>query len=150
MASVKDVAAYILQKHGPMTTMKLQKLCYYSQGWSLAWDGEPIFRERIEAWANGPVVYDLFDAHRGMFRLSEGDIAGDPEALTRDQQETVDAVLVTYGPWTAQQLSDKSHLEPPWLVAREGLSAGDRARVTISLDVMQEYFGGLAAPSAPF
>ncbi len=34
MATVHDVAAYILEKRGPMTTMKLQKLVYYSQAWS--------------------------------------------------------------------------------------------------------------------
>lgn len=145
MASVKDVAAYILQARGPMTTMKLQKLCYYSQGWSLAWDGEPIFSEKIEAWANGPVVYELFDAHRGMFRLSAGDIPGNPEALTNDQRDTIDAVLEGYGDWTAQQLIDKSHAERPWREAREGLAPGDRSRTVIDLDVMQDYFAGLTA-----
>lgn len=33
MATVGDVASYILESRGRMTTMKLQKLCYYSQGW---------------------------------------------------------------------------------------------------------------------
>ena len=28
--TIFDVAKYILTKLGPMTTMKLQKLCYYS------------------------------------------------------------------------------------------------------------------------
>ena len=41
--SVHDVAAYILQKHGPMTTMKLQKLVYYAQAWGLVWDDCPLF-----------------------------------------------------------------------------------------------------------
>ena len=30
MADIIDVAKYILEKCGTMTTMKLQKLCYYS------------------------------------------------------------------------------------------------------------------------
>lgn len=38
MARVFDVAKYILHKKGPMTTMKLEKLTYYCQAWSLAWD----------------------------------------------------------------------------------------------------------------
>ena len=38
MASVLDVAEYILRKSGPMTAWKLQKLVYYSQAWSLVWD----------------------------------------------------------------------------------------------------------------
>jgi uncharacterized phage-associated protein len=31
MASALDVAQYILDSHGAMTTMKLQKLVYYAQ-----------------------------------------------------------------------------------------------------------------------
>ena len=45
-----DVAAYILSKQGDMPAMKLQKLVYYSQAWSLVWDDKPLFRDRIEAW----------------------------------------------------------------------------------------------------
>ena len=46
--SVLDVAAYILDKRGKMSTWKLQKLCYYAQAWSLVWDEEPLFEENIE------------------------------------------------------------------------------------------------------
>ncbi len=53
MASCLDVAEYILREMGPVTAMKLQKLVYYSQAWSLVWDEEPIFEEEIQAWANG-------------------------------------------------------------------------------------------------
>ena len=49
MANVFDVAACILKQKGPMTAMKLQKLLYYSQAWSLVWDEKPLFPERIEA-----------------------------------------------------------------------------------------------------
>ena len=69
MATVHDVAAYILEHHGPMTAMKLQKLVFtYSQAWSLVWDEQALFPERIEAWANGPVVPALYDQHRRRFR----------------------------------------------------------------------------------
>jgi uncharacterized phage-associated protein len=35
MADVHDVAAYILGQRSPITALKLQKLVYYSQAWSL-------------------------------------------------------------------------------------------------------------------
>ena len=40
--TVFDAAAYILEQSGEMTAMKLQKLVYYSQSWSLVWDEEPL------------------------------------------------------------------------------------------------------------
>ena len=47
MANVFDTAKYILEQKGDMSTMKLQKLCYYSQAWGLVWDDEPLFDEDL-------------------------------------------------------------------------------------------------------
>src|SRR5215475_1582255 len=92
MASVRDVAAYILEKQGEMTAWKLQKLVYYSQVWSLVWDQRPLFAERIEAWANGPVCPDLYQAHRGQFIVKTVP-AGKTDALDNVAIETIDAVI---------------------------------------------------------
>ena len=62
-ATVFDVAKYIAEKTGELTAMKLQKLVYYAEAWNLAWDGEPLFSENFEAWANGPVVPELYQRH---------------------------------------------------------------------------------------
>ena len=43
MATVHDVAAFILERLGSMTAMKLQKLCYYSHAWHLVWEERPLF-----------------------------------------------------------------------------------------------------------
>ena len=143
MATACDVAAYILDRHGPMTAMKLQKLVYYSQAWSLVWDEQPLFEEQVEAWANGPVIPDLYREHRGRFRLRPGDIPGDPGVLTHDQRETVDAVVDGYGRLTAHQLSELSHREEPWRRARRGLSPGERGNAVISQAAMFEYYDSL-------
>ncbi len=92
-SNVLNVAAYILQKSGAMTTWKLQKLCYYSQAWSLAWTGEPLFNEDFEAWDNGLVCPILFNYHRGKFIISREELAGsNPDNLTEDEKETIDIV----------------------------------------------------------
>lgn len=142
MATVLDVAAYILNQKSPLTTWKLQKLVYYSQAWSLVWDDKPLFPEPIEAWANGPVVPRLFDAHRGEYAVSEIS-GGDPSALTKDEKETVDAVLKYYGDESSQYLSDLTHMEDPWRLAREGVPDDRRSDNIISLESMAEYYGSL-------
>jgi len=148
MVSVIDVASYILQQRGSMTTMKLQKLCYYSQAWNLAWDEKPLFHEPIQAWANGPVVYELFNKHRGKFLIGKEDIEGNSEALDADERETVDAVLDAYGHLTGQQLSDITHSERPWRAARGEVSEGEYCSEVIDLDIMQDYYGGLDSAAA--
>lgn len=144
-ANVFDVAQYILDTLGRLTTWKLQKLCYYSQAWSLAWDGEPLFKERIEAWANGPVIPALYEKHRGNFYITN--IGGDPEKLNKTQRETIDAVLEAYGSKPSSWLSASTHCEPPWKDARRRahLALGERGDAQIRLDDMAEYYEGLNA-----
>src|SRR5688572_9971276 len=59
-ASALDVARYLIQlaaaedEPEELSHLRLQKLLYYVQGWSLAQRGEAMFPDRIEAWAHGP------------------------------------------------------------------------------------------------
>lgn len=142
MATAHDVAAYILEKTGEITAMKLQKLVYYSQAWSLVWDEEPLFKNPIEAWANGPVVPSLYRLHKGKFKIDHWP-EGDSSKLTGSERETVDAVLNHYGDKSSQWLSELTHREQPWLDARKGLPPGDPSTRTISLASMAEYYGSL-------
>lgn len=143
MASVHDIAAYILDRLGSMTAMKLQKLVYYAQAWSLVWDEQPLFEAQIQAWANGPVVYELYQRHRGQFVVGP-DWPGNPNALQDRERETVNAVLKFYGERSAHWLSELSHREAPWRDAREGLQPGERSSQTITHAAMQEYYSSLS------
>ena len=70
MANVIAVAEHVLKRLGSSSTMKLQKIVYYSQAYHLVRYGQPLFSERIEAWRNGPVVRDLYDLHAHEFVIS--------------------------------------------------------------------------------
>jgi uncharacterized phage-associated protein len=142
MASVFDVAAYILKRQKAVTAMKLQKLVYYAQAWSLVWDEKPLFKERIEAWANGPVCPALYAEHRGEFTITK-EPKGNPDALKRAERETVDAVLRDYGDRSATWLSELTHQEDPWREARSGIADGQRSNGVISHAAMAEYYSGL-------
>jgi len=140
MVSVFDVAAFILREKEALPAMKLQKLVYYCQAWSLIWDEQALFEEAIEAWANGPVVRELYEAHRGQFRVTYSDIQGNPNQLSENQCETIQAILRDYGNKSSQWLSDLTHSELPWQEARKGLSPGVRGNKVISLASMAEYY----------
>ena len=142
MTNVLDAAAYILEKKGRMITLKLQKLVYYSQAWSLVWDERPLFDEKIEAWSNGPVVRHLFEYHRGKYYVSEIE-AGDAGKLDADQKATVDMVLNHYGDKPAYWLVRLSHSEPPWIEARGDLSPTEQGNAEIMLDSMAQYYSSL-------
>ena len=146
MVSVFDVAAYILEKKGNMTTMKLQKLVYYCQAWSLVWDEEPLFDEKIEAWENGPVVPALYESHRRRYKISQSDVTeGDSNLIKThaSQCETIDAVLEFYGDRSAQWLIELSHSERPWLETRGELKPFEKSSREIAHGVMADYYSGL-------
>ena len=143
MASVFDVANYILINKGPMTSMKLQKLVYYCQAWALVWDEEPMFNETIEAWTNGPVAPALFDVHRGKYMVDEQDVRGNPHNIKPKHKETIDMVLEDYGDKSSQWLIELTHNEYPWKQARSSVQPGQRGNAEILPSTMADYYGSL-------
>ncbi|GAA6265474.1 DUF4065 domain-containing protein [Ruminococcus sp. f11] len=143
MANIFDTARYILEKSGTMSTMKLQKLCYYSQAWALVWDDAPLFNEDFQAWANGLVCPELFYKTKGKYSANAKDETGGEENLSDNQKDTIDKVLEHYGIHDAQWLSQLTHMEDPWMKAREGVPSGMGCNNVITKESMALYYGGL-------
>lgn len=146
MASVneQDVARYILSKTGEISAMKLQKLLYYCQAWSMVWDERPLFKADFEAWANGPVLPSIYELHRGQFSVDVKTFPkGKPKKLTEDSIDTIESVLRVYGDKTAQWLSNLTHEEDPWIEARGDLKPMERSNNVIKKGSIHEYYSGL-------
>lgn len=144
MATEFDVARYILEKKGEMSAMKLQKLLYYCQAWSMVWDERTLFDADFEAWANGPVLPSVYGVHRGKFLVDTSLFSnGDTSNLDEDAADTVDQVLKVYGNKTAQWLSNLTHDEAPWKETRGNLSPMDRSNEVIEKGLIHEYYSGL-------
>lgn len=143
MANIFDTAKYILEQSGVMSTMKLQKLCYYSQAWSLVWDDMPLFDEDFQAWANGPVCPELFYKTQGMYSVSAKDETGGTGDLSDNQKDTINRVIAHYGKHDAQWLSQLTHMEEPWRKARNGLPQGAGCANVITKESMAMYYGSL-------
>ena len=137
--SVHDVARYFLakQRDGDISNLKLQKLCYYAQGMSLALRGRPLWADlRIKAWDNGPVVPDVYHAYKehgwnAIPRVRNLDMSRyDAESL-----QVLDMVFESFGRLTATRLSQMTHAESPWLDAdaRRKQSRGDDVITDASL-----------------
>ena len=142
--SILDVAKYILIKLESTSSWKLQKLCYYAQAWSLAWQEKPLFEEDFEAWINGPVSPELFKKHKGQFTITAGSFDfGNIDHLNDDQKETIDLVIKEYGDKEAYWLREQTHQEYPYKNAREGLSEGEPSNNIITKESMGLYYGGL-------
>ncbi len=139
MAGVNDVAQYLVTRLCPVSAMKLHKLLYYAQAWHLVWEDELLFPERIEAWANGPVVPEIYRQHRGAWALKTWE-RGSEANLRPAERETLNSILRSYGHLTARQLSVLTHEETPWQATRGDLPPTARSTREITPADMQEYY----------
>jgi uncharacterized phage-associated protein len=140
MARVLDVAKYILERQGRITTLKLQKLVYYAQVWAIADRGEPLFQDTIKAWAQGPVVPAVFQEHKGRQRVDATAIAGDSAGLDDAERTHIDRVLADYGGLPPAYLSKLTHHERPWNDAhRSGERLGHKSP-PISIGAIRAFY----------
>lgn len=122
-----------------LTHLKLQKLVYYAQAWSLALLGRPLFHEDLRAWAHGPVslsVWHEFKEH-GWEALPPPD---ETPQFDDEATELLRDVLRSYGEHSAKKLEDLTHSEEPWLHARGDLPPEAKSSAIISKEHMKRFY----------
>lgn len=117
-----------------MTNLKLQKMLYYQQGFHLAYFGEPLFDDEIEAWMYGPVVPSMYHEYESNGRngiLPNDNIECD---MSDEEWRLFCKVYDIYGKYSAEGLIDLTHSETPWQNTPTGKGN------VISKQSMQEFF----------
>jgi uncharacterized phage-associated protein len=124
----------------PMAHMRLQKLLYYVQGWSLARRGEKAFDDRIEAWEHGPVVPVVYRQLKdnkknplAIAQLEAGQIDPDLRAF-------IASVWSDYRSHSAIRLRGMTHDESPWKDAWAQRFLPDHGQEEITEAALSEYF----------
>ena len=119
-----DVARMVIaltdEEHGDLiTNLKLQKLLFYLQGFWLAEFGEPLFAERVVAWAYGPVVPAVYDRFKGYNRAPFNiEKEGKPiDFATEERRKFFFSVYNTFNDYSASALMRMTHEEAPWKAA---------------------------------
>lgn len=141
---------YSVNKYGcRITPLKLQKLLYYVQAWSLVFNDEALFKDEIQAWVHGPVVPQIYQSYK---HIGAGSIQGNSlalPALEKRQSNVLQVVLSTYGSKDGRFLESLTHSEKPWIKARLGLTATDKSNRKISLRDMKSFYAPLILSKAP-
>jgi uncharacterized phage-associated protein len=122
MISALDVAWYFVQKgngNPSITQLKLQKLCYYAQGFYLGCFSKQLFVERIEAWEKGPVVFELRRqlASKGKASISKNEKPFGNPILNALDREHLERIWARFGGYSAGELVEMTHKESPWMDA---------------------------------
>lgn len=135
-----DVADYFLTLANEdvgdsISNLKLQKLVYYAQGFSLALRDKALFDETIEAWAYGPAIRALYHKYKdnGANAIDKPENV-DFTKYDDDVKSLLNQVYQEYGQFSAWKLREMSHEEEPW-------ARGDaRAGKIITIKDLKKYF----------
>lgn len=145
--SANEIAKWILasidrEAGDAITHLKLQKLVYYAQAWSLALRGEPLFDEELRAWAHGPVADSIFQEykHLGWEAIPA---PTDVPNLSEEVREHIGSVIEVYGDFSAKHLEKMTHAEGPWKAARGNLSPEARSNAVIPKAHIAEFYRNL-------
>ena len=121
MITAQNVANYFLLKANEsedsrISNLKLQKLIYYAQAFHLAIFGNPLFNEKFEAWAHGPVCPTIYHQYK---QFGSGPINFEPkenlaEVFSSEQLELLDEVNDLFGQFSAWKLRNMTHEDDPW------------------------------------
>lgn len=120
-----DIAKYFLflarskEAGDTLSNLKIQKMLYYAQGFSLLWREKALFNERIEAWKHGPVVKEVYERFKkyGANSIDFDEISDfntDFIASNEEIFELLVFIFKKYGSMSAWHLSNKTHSEEPW------------------------------------
>ena len=161
MVNIFDMAKYsilrLLQNGNSITPLKLQKILYYLQAWFLVYfKKERLFEEQPEAWVNGPVYRDVYEAYRdkGIYsQLALDDIGVTEENVPRvlgdlhqsmnlsdEKWALIEQVLTHYGSMSQDRLVFLTHSQLPWNEARRGVPPFEYSNQKISFKSMYDYY----------
>ena len=143
--SALEIAKFIVDMQGVVSTLRishfnLQKLVFYCQAFHLAEKGEPMFRDEVEAWQDGPVVSDVYDAYKNwgsspIAPEAAGVLKGTNVKIPIDSLSTISSVMEALGHSSPIALMEQSHREDPW---RDAYAKGEGT--VISHDSMKKYY----------
>jgi uncharacterized phage-associated protein len=118
------------------TPMKLQKLCYYAQGYALA-EGNEIFTDDFQAWQHGPVIFDLYLKYK---KHQWRQINEELTEFSCDCYDFLSQIVSAYGRYDGAALSTMTHRETPWLSVRGDLDESEGCNKIISKGALREFF----------
>lgn len=121
-----------------MSPKKLQKLCYYAQGWYAGLTGRRLFTNELEAWIHGPVSPKLYEKYKmyGYENIPQKDVNTEDIEL----RGIVEQIYRIYGKLDGDELEQLTHKESPWLNARKGIESWAPSNEKIKFADLVEFF----------
>ncbi len=138
--------SFIFKNLVEVTPLALQKLLYFSQGFSFALNRKQLFEEDCEAWLHGPVYPEVYKIFRD-FKYNPIDderfavLEGIKTELSDEEMNVLALVCGTFGLYGGKVLEEITHKENPWSAAMKSSVKEDfMENNIISKESIKNYF----------
>lgn len=132
---------YLLNQCEDITPLALQKGLYYVQGFYYAFFNEFMFWQDCQAWVYGPVYKEIYYRYRDYkFDSIKVDNDFDDAVFTSLEKAILESVSKHICCYSGKVLERFTHLESPWLLAREGLLETEPSNRIIKKEDISSYF----------
>ncbi len=122
-----------------ITHLKLQKLMFYAQSWSLVLFDKTLFEEDFQAWSHGPVLPSIYENYK-QYGYDTIPVCSCDNEFTNEIISLLEDIKSIYGEKSAKYLENLTHSELPWLEARGGISIEMRSITPISKTTMKNFY----------
>ncbi len=124
-----------------ISNLKLQKLLYFCQAFSLAKLDRPMFKEELSAWKYGPVVSEVYEKYKEHENnpLPEPELQEGATNLSDEDKVVVREVLEIFGGYSAIRLMETTHSHKPWKDLEKRVEKGERD-IVIPQEAMKKYY----------
>jgi uncharacterized phage-associated protein len=138
-----------------VSPMKLQKLIYYAHAWYLAFLGQPLIKEEVQAWKFGPVIPDVYfefkECGNSSITTSATELKFEEKQLTletpivpeddKNARELIAEVFRVYGKLSPIQLSNLTHGDnEPWRLVANAYNAELPRNIEIPNSLIESCF----------
>ena len=96
-----------------ITNLKLQKILYFVQVFYLVKKDKPLFKEYIQAWQYGPVVYEVYKQYKKFQSNSIVRVKNTP-TITDQDKKFIEEIWDTFGKYSTTKLIAITHAHTPW------------------------------------
>ena len=146
MSTAYDVADFFIDvalddPENHLTNMRVNKLLYFAQGWSLARRGIPLFEDDFCAWTYGPVVPEVYHKLKISGKEKIRGVMNDNymSNISAEEKRILLDVLYEYNRYSTGGLVELSHKQGgPWANA---IKSGEGTKITKT--AIKDYFGSL-------
>lgn len=139
MVEAIRIANYIIDRYTKqdvkITNLKLQKMLYYVQGYSLKKLNKKAFSSQIQNWPYGPVIPDVyfeFNSYRGNPIYLHQDLDMESISIKGEIKSIVDNIIEKCKDKSAFDLVRMTHSENPWSNTNKNEIISDKS--------MKDYF----------